>query len=95
MLIRFQRPGSLHQLEKIGYPEQRSTCSDDDERIEDSNVRPTCGNGCQSTFTVVKPNPVFTPVLPAGDQFEHSLKQRMIRVGDSKTSVLSVAMRRI
>jgi hypothetical protein len=95
MQIRFQRPDFLHQLEKIGYPKQRSTCCDDDERIEGRNVRPSCGNGCQTTLSVVKPNPIFTPVLPAGDHFERSLKQRMIRVGDSKTSVLRVAMRRI
>jgi hypothetical protein len=47
------------------------------------------------TFSVVEPNPVFAPVLAAGDLFEHSLKQWMVRMDDSKTSVLSVAMRRI
>ena len=33
-LICFQRSVRCTRFEKIGYPEQRSACSDDDERID-------------------------------------------------------------
>ena len=43
----------------------------------------------------MEPNPVFAPVLAAGNQFELLLKQRMVRVNYSERLVLNVTMRRI
>ena len=49
----------------------------------------------QVAVLVVKPNPVFAPVLTEGHRFEFLLEQRMVRVDYSETSILNVAMRRI
>ena len=48
-----------------------------------------------TTFVVLKPNPVLTPVLTVRDEFEFLLIQRMVGMGYSETSALSVVMRRI
>jgi hypothetical protein len=44
---------------------------------------------------VVKPNPVLAPVLTECHRFELLVKQRMVRVDYSETSILNLAMRRI
>lgn len=47
------------------------------------------------TLAVLKPDPVFAPVLAVADYFEFLLESRVIRVGYSETSILRVAMWRI
>jgi hypothetical protein len=43
---------------------------------------------------VLKPHPVFTPVLAVGNQLELLLEKRMVRMCYSETSNLNTAMRR-
>ena len=46
-------------------------------------------------FLLLKPDPVFPPVLAVGDEFKFLLVQRMVRMDYSETSLLIVSMRRI
>jgi hypothetical protein len=48
----------------------------------------------QATKLVLKPDPVFAPVLAVGNQLELLLEERMVRMCYSKTSNLNIAMRR-
>lgn len=89
------RLDSLRQLKQIHHSEQRPTRSHNDERVHRGSIGPDCWHRLKAAVLVVKPDPVFTPVLTKSHCFEFLLKQRMVGVGYSETSTFKVAMRRI
>jgi hypothetical protein len=48
----------------------------------------------QAAKLVLKPDPVFAPVLAVGNQLEFLLEKRVVRMCYSETSNLNIAMRR-
>jgi hypothetical protein len=86
---------SLRQFKQIHHAEQRPTRSHNHERIHRSGIGPSGWHGVQMAVIVVKPNPVFAPVLTKSHDFEFLPKQRMVRMGYSETSTFKVVMRRI
>lgn len=66
------------------------------ERIELSKIGPMHRQGMQmTTFLVLEPDPVLSPVLAIGDEFEFLLVQGMVGMDYSEPSFLSVTMWRI
>lgn len=86
----------LRQFDQVHHSKKRSPRGYRHERIVPSEVGPIRWQGMQTTiFRVLKPDPILPPVLAVGDEFEFLLVQRMVGMGYSETSILSVAMRRI
>jgi hypothetical protein len=86
----------LRQFDQVRHSKKRSPRGYRHERIVPSEVGPIRWQGMQTTiFRVLKPDPILPPVLAVGDEFEYLLVQRMVGMGYSETSILSVAMRRI
>ncbi len=86
----------LRQFDQVRHSKKRSPRRYSHERIRRTGIGPIHRQGMQTTiFRVLKPDPVLAPVLAVGDEFEFLLVQRMVGMGYSETSILSVAMRRI
>jgi hypothetical protein len=85
----------LRQFDQVRHSKKRSPRYRY-ERIGLSEVSPIHWQGMQATIVrFLKPDPVLPPVLAVGDEFEFLPIQRMVGMGYSETSMLSVVMRRI
>ena len=63
--------------------------------IDRNSIGPTRWQQMQAPIAVLKPHPVFAPVVAIADQFELLLEQRMVGMGYTETSTRYVAMWRI
>jgi len=98
-LYTLDAPGSsdlLHQvgqLHQILVAKQTPSCGQYHEWIFRQHRRPTRWNRAEHASVVVEVNSVLAPVVAVRDQFESLAFQRMVGMGDFKSTFATVGIR--
>jgi hypothetical protein len=82
------------QLEEISDPERRPSLSHHDEHVRLRGIRPPHGQRMLDTVLVEQKHPVITPGLADTTEDEPLAAQRMERMGDNNSPVLTIAFGR-
>jgi hypothetical protein len=83
------------QFDQLRHPEQRASRRHCHKPINPARIGPTRWQRLQTTFSVLKPDPILSPIPTAGYQLKLPLEQRMVGMRYSESSLLSAPLRRI
>src|SRR5215472_6303139 len=92
---RLQSLDLADQLNQFSHPEQRASRRHGLKPINPARIGPTRWQRLHTTFSVLKPDSILSPIPTAGYQLKLLLEQRMVGMRYSERSLLSALLRRI